>query len=89
MKQITEKPFREYNDPLTKPDCSYTIDHVYGYAGDRYKSGLYFGKDNNEIIFTSAALGIVQDLTTRQQKFFGGIEKDKDADKYLPNWPFH
>jgi hypothetical protein len=43
---------------------------------------LYFGKDNNEIVFTSAALGIVQDLTTKKQKFFGGIEKDKDAEKY-------
>jgi hypothetical protein len=40
-------------------------------------------------VFTSAALGIVQNLTTKEQKFFGGIEKDKDADKYQPNWPYH
>jgi hypothetical protein len=33
-------------------------------------------------VFTSAALGIVQDLTTKKQRFFGGIEKDKDAEKY-------
>lgn len=40
-------------------------------------------------MFTSAALGIVQNLTTKEQKFFGGIEKDKDAEKYQPNWPYH
>ena len=40
-------------------------------------------------MFTSAALGIVQNLTTKEQKFFGGIEKDKDAEKYQQNWPFH
>jgi hypothetical protein len=43
---------------------------------------LYFGKDNNEIVFTSAALGIVQNINTKEQRFFGGIEKDKDAEKY-------
>jgi len=56
---------------------------------DRNKASLYFGKDNNEIVFSSAALGIVQDLTTRKQRFFGGVEKDKDAEKYQSNWPYH
>lgn len=40
-------------------------------------------------MFTSAALGIVQNLTTKEQRFFGGIEKDKDAEKYQQNWPYH
>ena len=42
------------------------IEHVYGFSGDRYKNGLHFGKTNDEIIFSSAALGIVQDLNTRK-----------------------
>ena len=52
------------------------------FGGDRNKASLYFGKDNNEIVFTSAALGIVQNIATKEQRFFGGIEKDKDAEKY-------
>ena len=49
-----------------KPDVTYVPEHVYGYSGDRYRSVLYFGKDNNEIVYPAAAMGIVQDLTTRE-----------------------
>ena len=89
LKQITEKPISTYKGDTLTPDCSYEIDHVYGFSGDRNKAMLYFGKNNNEIVFGTAALGVVQDLTTRKQRFFGGHEKDKDAEKYLPNWPTH
>lgn len=66
LKQITEKmPSTVKVDP-TAPDCAYEIDHVYGFSGDRNKSMLYFGKNNNEIVFSTAALGVVQDLTTRK-----------------------
>ena len=71
------------------PNVAYEMDHVYGYSGDRNKNVLYFGRDNNEIIFTTAAVVVLQDLKTRKQKFFGGMEKDKDADKYVQNWPTH
>ena len=56
---------------------TYVPECVYGFAGDRYRSVLYFGKDNNEIVYPAAALGVVQDLTTREQRVFGGIEKTK------------
>ena len=62
LKQITEKPpSTAVTDPakLGRPDCAYEIDHVYGFAGDRNKACLYFGKDNNEIVFSTAALGVV------------------------------
>lgn len=49
------------------------IEHVYGFAGDRYKSVLYFGKTNNEIVFPAASVGVVQNLKTRNQKIFGGL----------------
>jgi WD40 repeat protein len=65
------------------------IDHVYGFSGDRNKSVCYFGKDNNQIVFPAAALGVVQDLSTRTQRFFGGCEKEKDAEKYQANFPYH
>lgn len=66
LKQITERaPSTIQCDP-SKPDCAYEIDHVYGFSGDRNKAMLYFGKNNNEIVFGTAALGVVQDLTTRK-----------------------
>ena len=89
LKQINEKPPANIVCDPSKPDVAYEVDHVYGFAGDRNKACLYFGKDNNEIVFMSAALGVVQDLTTRKQRFFGGAEKDKDADKYVAGWPYH
>ena len=72
-----------------KPDITYELDHVYGFAGDRHGSCLYFGKDNNEVVYMSAALGIVEDLATRKQRFFGGQEKAKTQKKYENNWPSH
>ena len=75
-------------DP-SKPNCTYEIEHVFGFSGDRQKSCLKFGNNNNEIIYPAAALGIVQDLKTRQQKIFGGGEKSKDQPKYVPGWHAH
>jgi microtubule-associated protein-like 1/2 len=89
LKQVNEAmPDNIVCNP-SKPDKAFVIDHVYGFSGDRNKSMCYFGKDNNEIIFPAAALGVVQDLKTRKQKFFGGGEKDKDADKYIKDHPTH
>lgn len=28
-------------------------------------------------------------MNTRKQRFFGGAEKDKDAEKYVAGWPYH
>ena len=89
LKQIHETmPANQAHD-ASKPDSTWEIDFVHGFGGDRNKSSLFFGKDNNEIVFSTAALGVVQDLTNRKQKFFGGIEKEKDAEKYQPNWANH
>ena len=66
LKLINEKVPEGYNFDPTKPDITYEIDHVHGFSGDRYRNGLHFGKTNDEIIFTAAALGICQDLKTRK-----------------------
>lgn len=66
LKQILEKPPANATFDTSKPDFTYEIEHVYGFSGDRYKNGLHFGKTNDEVIFSSAALGIVQDLNTRK-----------------------
>ena len=59
MKQINEKVPDYVAIHTSKLDCSYEIDHVYGFGGKHFKAGLNFVKDKNEIVFTSAALGIV------------------------------
>lgn len=41
------------------PKVTYEIDHVYGYAGDRNKSCLYFGENNNQILFIAASIGVI------------------------------
>ena len=66
LKQIGEKPPADAVYDASKPDITYEVDHVYGFSGDRYKNGLHFGKTNDEIIFTAAALGVCQDLKTRK-----------------------
>jgi len=89
LKQINEKPPAEVVADPSKPDEQFEIDHVHGFSGDRNKACLYFGKTNDEIVFMTAALGVHMDLKTRKQKFFGGGEKDKDADKYVQGWESH
>ena len=66
LKAINEDTPDEWEKAPIKeaPDMTWEIDHVYGYSGDRNKSCLYFGQNNNEIIYPTAALGVVQDLTT-------------------------
>lgn len=59
LKQISEKmPETQKSDP-TKPDKSYVIDHVHGFSGDRNKNMCHFGTTNEEMIFGTAALGVV------------------------------
>ena len=52
-------------------------------------SCLYFGKTNKEVIYPAAAIGVSHDVQTNTQRFFGGVEKDKNAAKYLDNFPVH
>jgi len=91
LKNINERVPEQYANQKThaRPDHTYEIEYVYGYAGDRNKSCLNFGQNNNEIIFMSAAVGVVQNLETNVQRFFGGVEKSKGQGKYVNNWPAH
>ena len=72
-----------------KPSKMWEIEHVYGYSGDKNKSSLVFGQNNNEILFIAAAIVVKQDLLTNHQTYFGGLEMKKEQDKYAPNWNCH
>lgn len=67
LKNIEEKiPADTVTLGLTDlPDVAYEIDHVYGFNCDRNQCVL-FGKDSNEIVFATAALGVVQDIPSRK-----------------------
>lgn len=41
------------------------------------KSGLSFADNNNEVIYSAAALGIKLDLQQNAQVFFGGLPYSK------------
>ena len=73
----------------SKPDMTLKLDHVHGFNGHSVKQAAFFGKSNNEMIFSSAAVGVVQDLSTKKQRFFGGQEVDKSAEKYGKTKAFH
>jgi hypothetical protein len=91
LKQVNETVPEGYKNQknLSKPDHDWVIEHVYGFSGDRNKSCLFFGANNNEIIFPAAALGVSMNLTTREQRFFGGLPYQKGQEKYTANWPCH
>ena len=59
LKQIQEKVPKYTKIDNTIPNVTYEIDHVHGYSGDRNKNVLFFGRDNSEIIFTTAALVVM------------------------------
>ena len=67
------------------------MDYVHGFAGagGRNQQTLYFGKDTNEIIYPCAALGVAHNIADKTQRIFGGGEKEREGEKYIPNWPTH
>jgi len=60
LKNINEKVPDAWKKkhPMEKPKRGWEIEYVYGYSGDRHKSCLVFGSNNNEILYPAAALGI-------------------------------
>jgi hypothetical protein len=55
------------------PAASLQLEHVYGYEGIRnYSNNLYFTVDPDEVVWYTAALGVVMNLKTRKQRFFFG-----------------
>ena len=38
-------------DGKEKPEQEWAMEYVYGFSGDRVKSALHFGSNNNEILY--------------------------------------
>lgn len=53
------------------PSAELSVEFCNGYRTEDCRSNLYF-VDSNTILYPAACLGVVQDITTRKQKFYGG-----------------
>ena len=58
-----------------KPDVTYELEHIYGYRCEDSRQNVYYNPDGNIVYFT-AAMGVILDKTTNKQTFFGGGEVD-------------
>lgn len=52
-----------------KPDCTITLEYVYGYRTKDMRNNLYYLKDG-KVLYNAAALGIVLDVENNTQTFF-------------------
>jgi len=56
-----------------KPDERYALDYVYGYRCADSRQNVHINC-NGEVVYMTAALGVVLDHNSNTQKFFGGGE---------------
>lgn len=59
----------------SQPDESYTLEHAYGYRCQDSRQNVYFNSAGN-IAYMTASLGIILDVESNVQTFFGGGEVD-------------
>ena len=89
LKYVNEKVPEGTNLDASAPDQTLQLEHVHGFGGVSMKNAGFFGKTNNDFVFPTAAVGVVYDLTTKEQRFFGGNEVDKLAEKYEKTKEYH
>ena len=65
------KPF--YNDAangMKAPDCHIALSYAFGYRTKDMRNNLRFLNKPNKIVFNTAGVGIVQDISSNTQTFF-------------------
>ena len=61
-----------------KPDTTYELEYVYGYRCADSRQNVYFN-NAGQATYMTAALGVILDIDSNTQKFFGGGEVDSTA----------
>jgi microtubule-associated protein-like 6 len=56
----------------TPPTVDYQLEYVYGYRCFDSRQNVFYTSDNNQIVYMTAALGVVLNKNTNTQRFFGG-----------------
>jgi WD40 repeat protein len=59
------------------PSQDLEINYVYGYRAIDSRNNIFYTSNPKEIVYMTAALGIVLNTETNTQRFFGGGEKSK------------
>ena len=71
IKKPTTGPLEENAET---PECSYEIEFVHGYKSDQARQNLFY-TPSCQMVYMTAALGVILDPVNRTQKFFGGGEE--------------
>jgi WD40 repeat protein len=74
---IVEPANHPPNNP-NPPDTHYALEYVYGYRCADSRQNVFFNS-NGQAVYMTAALGIILDINSNTQKFFGGGEVDNTA----------
>ena len=70
------------------PEVEWEIEHVYGYRTADCQQNLRYTADGRAALMT-AALGVVMDTTSGEQKFYGGLQVDAEAKSGADESQFH
>lgn len=68
--QIAEPDHHNEPNPA-KPDVTYDLEYVYGYRSADTRQNVKFNC-NGEVVYMTAAVGVILDTGSNTQKFFGG-----------------
>jgi len=85
---LADKPFKDQiKEPTNKPEFKkeqpegdWDLEYVYGYRSSDARQNLYFN-DKSDVVYITAGLGVVLDVETNTQTFFGGddVENQEEA----------
>lgn len=62
----------------SKPDQTYELEYVYGYRCQDSRQNVYYNP-NGDIVYMTAAVGVILHKATNTQTFFGGGEVDNTS----------
>ncbi len=75
-----EEPTNHPDHNKDAPDETYELEYCYGYRAEDSRMNCYYNKDGN-IVYMTAALGVILDQGANTQKFFGGGPTDNKSKK--------
>lgn len=70
------------------PDVKYELEYVYGYRAEDSRMNCFYNKNGNVVYFT-AALGVILDQSKNTQKFFGGGQTDNTSKQVARDDNYH
>lgn len=62
----------------TQPDTRYALEYVYGYRCADSRQNVYLNSAG-QAVYMTAALGVILEISSNDQKFFGGGEVDNKS----------